>query len=78
MHNNTHDYQQGPAASQPAEPQFVTKAQLARTLCVCPRTIDNWVQQKRIPSIPISPRCRRFHVASVMAALRRLETEVSA
>ena len=61
----------------PAEQQLITKTQLARMLGVTPRTIDHWVRDRRIPSIPITARCRRFIAADVIAALRRRETEVA-
>ena len=76
MHT-THDFSRGPE-SIPAEQQLLKQiATGTRLLGVCPRTIDNWVRQRVIPSIPISARCRRFIAGSVIAALRRLETEVS-
>jgi hypothetical protein len=72
---NQQDLSRGPDVT-PAEPQLLTKTQLARTMGVTPRTIDNWVRRRIIPSIPISARCRRFLLGSVMAALRRYETGV--
>jgi hypothetical protein len=50
---------------------LVNKPAIARLLSVSPRTIDNFVQQKKIPAIKISARCIRFHPASVLAALKR-------
>jgi hypothetical protein len=66
----------GPEAI-PAEQQLINKKQLAQAMGVTPRTIDNWVRLKLIPSIPISLRCRRFMLGPVLAALRRYETEVA-
>jgi hypothetical protein len=61
----------------PAEQQLLSKAQLGHVLGVTARTIDNWVRHRKIPSIPITARCRRFIAGDVIAALRRLETEVA-
>jgi excisionase family DNA binding protein len=62
----------------PAEQQLLTKTQLARIVGVTSRTIDNWVRERKIPSISITRRCRRFIAADVIGALRRFETEVGA
>jgi hypothetical protein len=40
---------------------------------VSPRTIDNWQKQKRIPYLKITNRCVRYHLPSVIAALRKFE-----
>jgi hypothetical protein len=53
------------------EQGLVNKPTLARLLSVSPRTVDNFVQQKKIPAIRISARCVRFHAPSVLAALKR-------
>ena len=37
------------------------------------RTVDNWQKQKRIPYLKFSARCVRYHLPSVVAALRRFE-----
>jgi hypothetical protein len=50
---------------------LVNKSALARILSVSPRTVDNFVRQKKIPAIKISARCIRFHPQSVLAALKR-------
>ena len=68
----------GPGDSAPAEhqPQQLTnKAGVAKAARVSKRTVDNWIRQKKIPSIRISPRCRRYHLPSVMAALLRHTVE---
>ena len=31
------------------EPEYVTTAQAAKLLCLSPRTLSNWRQQRRIP-----------------------------
>jgi hypothetical protein len=71
-----HEKNNGPVAI-PAELQLITKPQLARLLGVTPRTIDNWMHHRKIPAIRITARCHRFIAADVIAALRRLETEVA-
>ena len=44
-------------------------APIARALNASCRSIDNWQRQRKIPFIRISPRCVRFHLPSVLAAL---------
>ena len=39
------------------------------------RSIENLVRRKKIPIIRISARCVRFHVPSLLAALRRFEVK---
>jgi hypothetical protein len=60
----------GDAQTEPTN-QLTNKAGVAKAARVSIRTIDHWVQEKRIPSILLSPRCRRFHLPSVMTALLR-------
>jgi hypothetical protein len=55
------------------QPALLKRGQLARALNASSRSIDNWQRQKKIPFIRISPRCVRFHLPSVLAALRRFE-----
>jgi hypothetical protein len=52
---------------------LLKRPQLARAISVSSRTIDNWQKQKRIPYIKLSARCVRYHLPSVLAALRRFE-----
>jgi hypothetical protein len=52
---------------------LVNKLALARLLSVSPRTVDNFIRQKKIPAIRISARCIRFHPPSVLLALKRFE-----
>ena len=52
---------------------LLTKQELAIALGVSPRTIDNWMAQRRIPFIRISPRLIRFDLNRVKAALARYE-----
>jgi hypothetical protein len=54
---------------------LVTKDVVARAASVSPRTIENWMGQRRIPYIRLSPRCVRFHITSVLAALRKFEVK---
>jgi hypothetical protein len=53
------------------EQGLVNKPTIARILSVSPRTVDNFIRQKKIPAIRISARCIRFHPPSVLAALKR-------
>jgi len=62
-----------PATENTHESVLLKRAQLARALNACPRSIDNWQRRKIIPVIKITPRCVRFHLPSVLAALRRFE-----
>ncbi len=50
---------------------LLKRRQLARAINVSTRTIDNWQRQKRIPYLRITNRCVRFHLPSVVAALRK-------
>jgi hypothetical protein len=60
------------AADQPA---LLKRVQLARAINVSPRSVDNWQKKRRIPFLKISPRCVRFHLPSVLAALRKFEVQ---
>jgi len=50
---------------------LLKRPELARAINVSPRTIDNWQKQRRIPYLKITNRCVRFHLPSVLAALRK-------
>jgi hypothetical protein len=52
---------------------LVTKPVVARAASVSPRTIDNLQRAKKIPFIKLSARCVRYHLPSVLAALRKFE-----
>jgi hypothetical protein len=52
---------------------LVTKLVVARVASVSPRCVDNWIAQKKIPAIKISPRCIRFSLPAVMRALEKFE-----
>jgi len=53
--------------------RLLKREELARALNISPRSVDNFQKAKRIPVIRITPRCVRFHLPSVLAALRRFE-----
>ena len=55
------------------EQGFVDKRMVARATNASLRSVDNWIAEKKIPVIRISPRCVRFHLPSVLQALRRFE-----
>ena len=55
--------------------QLTNKAGVAKAAHVSKRTVDNWLREKRIPKIVLSPRTTRFHLPSVMAALGRFTVE---
>jgi hypothetical protein len=52
---------------------LLKRPQLARAINVSARTVDNWQKQKRIPFLKLSARCVRYHLPSVLAALRKFE-----
>ena len=58
-----------------SQPGLLRQKELARLLGVSSRTIDNLKFRKAIPVIRISDRCVRFHLGSVLQALRRYEIQ---
>jgi hypothetical protein len=62
----------GSAADDPA---LLTRKQLAQQLSLSSRSIDNLQRAKKISYIRLSPRCVRFHLPSVLAALRKFEVK---
>jgi len=54
---------------------LVPKKVVARANSVSTRTVDNWMQQRLIPFVRLSARCVRFHLPSVLAALRKFEVK---
>jgi hypothetical protein len=54
---------------------LLKRRQLARAINTSVRTVDNLQRFKKIPCIKISPRCVRFHLPSVLAALRKFEVK---
>lgn len=55
----------------PESPDYETKAQVARRLSVCVRTIDNMMKQRRLPFIKLTSKIVRFPKAEVNAYLAR-------
>jgi excisionase family DNA binding protein len=54
---------------------FLSKKELALALGVSPRTIDNWMAQRRIPFVRLSPRLIKFIFERVKAALACYEVK---
>jgi len=52
---------------------LINKRRLAEAVSLSTRSIENLVRQRKIPVVRISPRCTRFHLPSVISALRRFE-----
>jgi hypothetical protein len=50
---------------------------VARLAVVSPRTVQNWVAQKKIPVIRISPRCVRYNKRAIAAALAKFTVEAA-
>jgi hypothetical protein len=44
-----------------AESEYETKAQIARRLGVCERTVDNLMRQRRLPFVRLSAESSGFH-----------------
>lgn len=51
------------------ESTLVKKRELARSLGVSARTVDNWVAKRLVPFLAPSPRLHLFDVAAVKLAL---------
>ena len=64
-------------ANDPASkvPGLDTKQTVASAVAVSPRCVENWMKQKRIPFVKLSAKCVRFHLPSVIAALRKFEVK---
>ena len=75
--NRTHDAALIPNVLMPLSADdslaLLKRPQLARAINVSLRTIDNWQKQKRIPFLKLSARCVRYHLPSVLRALRKFE-----
>jgi hypothetical protein len=54
-------------------PAMIRKKDLAKELNVSPRSIDNWVRQKRIPVHRFSSRFIRYDLRRVRNALDKYE-----
>jgi excisionase family DNA binding protein len=52
-----------------------SKEEVARAVSVSPRTVENWMAQKRIPFIRLSPRLIRFDLERVKTALKKYEVK---
>jgi excisionase family DNA binding protein len=52
---------------------LATKGDVARAVKVSQRTIETWVKQRKIPVVRLGKRCVRFHLASVLSALRKFQ-----
>lgn len=52
---------------------YLSKRELAATMGVSARTVDNWLAARKIPKIALSPRLLRFDLDKVKAALNRYE-----
>lgn len=55
--------------------RLLSKKELSFVLGVSPRTIENWLSQKRIPQLRLSARLTRFNLARVESALARYEVK---
>jgi excisionase family DNA binding protein len=56
-------------------PRPLTKAELARHLQVCPRTVDYLMARRKIPFIKLGGRLVRFRLGDVERALTRYTVE---
>jgi excisionase family DNA binding protein len=56
----TPDIGADPQPQAPVEPELLTKAQLARRWNVSTRTIDNFMRERRVPFLKLSPKLVRF------------------
>jgi hypothetical protein len=54
---------------------LVNKRTVAKAAAVSTRTVENWTRQKMIPVVRLGKRCVRFHLASVITALRKMEIQ---
>ena len=52
-----------------------SKQEVALAVGVSPRTIDNWMAQKRIPFLRLSARLIKFNLERVKATLARYEVK---
>lgn len=79
MREHRHQSEQGASlpASEPAasDSGLVRKTIVAKAASVSTRCVELWMQRRLIPFVRLSPRCVRFHLPSVMAALRKMEVQ---
>jgi excisionase family DNA binding protein len=50
---------------------YLRKREIARLLCVSPRTIDKWVMDRRIPFIRMNARLNLYRLRDVQKALEK-------
>jgi excisionase family DNA binding protein len=55
--------------------RLLSKKELAAVLGISTRTVENWLSEKRIPSLRLSARLTRFSLPKVEAALNRYEVK---
>jgi hypothetical protein len=72
-HKNNADLSGQPSGTAGGISELVTKRIVAKATSVSIRTIEHWVEQRRIPVIRLSPRCVRFDLRRVLGALGRFE-----
>jgi hypothetical protein len=56
---------------------LVNKRVVAQAASASTRSVDNWIRERKIPVVRISSRCVRFHLPSVLAALRKFEVKAA-
>ena len=52
---------------------LITKRDIAEQCQVSIRTIDGWINERKIPVIHLSKRCVRFREDAVLAAIQKFE-----
>jgi len=72
---DTHGGSVSPSGLAANDQALLKRPQLARAINTSVRTVDNLQRKKVIPFIKISSRCVRFHLPSVLAALRKFEVK---
>jgi excisionase family DNA binding protein len=65
----------GEQPGNPAAEIFWTKGELARTVRRTTRTIENWMNQGRIPFIRIGPRTVLFERVAVLESLKKFQVD---
>ena len=66
-----------PARLSETPQKFVRKAAIAKRYDVCLRTIENWINERRIPVIRLGKRAVRFDPLKCDAALARFEVRAA-
>jgi hypothetical protein len=57
--------------------ELLTRRELAERLSLSMRSIDNLQRARKISYIKLSPRCIRFHLPTVMKALRAYQVKAA-